>query len=149
MLPDLFLGGSTPRLLRPDFWGIPFPGFGKLPLSIFTIRMFLIPDTFLAIVPSRLRVFGGYPIPNRCLYTRQFHRDLLQPTDIRHFFIAPLLQPHTQKHSRHPIEQTWIFPMNLLTLHFGGEQGQLIGRCLSWGSLAEHRTGGFHTFPGL
>jgi F-box-like len=53
VLPDSFLGGSTPRLEALSLSGIPFPGLPNLLLSathlvvltvIFTI--FLIPDTF-------------------------------------------------------------------------------------------------------
>jgi len=48
ILPDSFLGGSVPRLRSLDFWGIPFPGIGKLLLStrdLVTLSLGFIPPS--------------------------------------------------------------------------------------------------------
>ena len=51
VIPDSFLGGSTPRLRVLEFWGIPFPGLPNcfcllLTLSNLAFLVSLIPGTF-------------------------------------------------------------------------------------------------------
>ena len=198
VLPDSFLAGSAPRLLRLEFWGIPFSGLGKLLLSagdLVYLHLWDIPPS--GCIPSerlvkslaalsRLKELSlGFRSPHRlvdrpsrqpppltcvvlpALTSLLFQDDCEYSEDIVSRIDAPLLDNPAMTFFnqlifdvpflRHFISRTEAFEApNRANLVFSdeninvtlfGRNGQLIARCFSWRSLAEHRTDSFHPFP--
>jgi len=75
----------------------------------------------------------SHPIPRA---TWQFHYDVPQ-SNCYSTFLSLLCYATSSVAQEHSMEQFWIFPMTAPTLHFWGEIGQLIGRCVQSETPAE------------
>jgi hypothetical protein len=116
ILPDLFLGGSAPRLQSLYFSGIPFPGIRKLLLStrdLVTLSLGYIPDS-------------GYVSPEAMVDILS----VLTRLKLLHLSFA-ISQFQTHGASQHPPVLTRIILPALTTFGFGGHSkylGDMVSR---------------------